>query len=196
MEDITPPTTRTGTPFTHRSASAGHSAASESSYYAELREYLGIPSYLSDRSERSLRFSYKKYMAFLSAVQVLEEKWKAKELPFARKPIQEHIIETMQSKTYWYDYIRKYFPKVVEYPEMVAWLENGDDAPSDLEVWGVEKAQYTFGDLDKYLKSGGVGLVTKELEKEKTVKEKKKVTKGKEKVDKSRDRKGKGKERK
>jgi hypothetical protein len=124
-------------------------------------KHLGIPSFLADRSERSLRFSYQKYKVFLTAVKTLDEKWKAGELPYTRRPLNEHIIETMQSKTYWYDYIRKYFGKVGDYPEMVAWLENDGDVPSDLEVWGVEKERYSFGDLDLYLKSGGVGLVSR-----------------------------------
>ena len=92
--------------------------------------------------------------AFLVAVKTLDEKWKAGELPYDRKPLNEHIIETMQSKTYWYDYTRKYFSKVGEYPEMVAWLENDEGVPTDLEVWGVEKKSYSFGDLDTYLKNG------------------------------------------
>jgi hypothetical protein len=65
----------------------------------------------------------------------------------------------MQSKTFWYDYIRKYFPRVSEYSEMVAWLEDAEDASSDLDVWGVEKAQYGFVDLALWLKNEGKGLV-------------------------------------
>jgi hypothetical protein len=67
----------------------------------------------------------------------------------------------MQSKTFWYDYIRKYFPRVSGYSEMVAWLENAEDAPSDFEVWGVEKAQYGFVDLEVWLRNEGNGLVIK-----------------------------------
>ena len=68
----------------------------------------------------------------------------------------------MQSKTFWYDYIRKYFPRVSEYLEMVAWLENDEDASSDLEVWGVEKKHYGFMDLALWLKNEGKGLVLEE----------------------------------
>jgi len=157
------------------------------SYYNELMQHLDIPSSLVERSERSLRFSYQKYKAFLIAVKTLDAKWKNGVLPYERKPSQEHIIETMQSKTFWYDYIRKYFSKVGEYPDMVAWLENSDDAPSDLEVWGVEKKSYSFGDLDEYLKSGGVGLSEKKKEEK---------SKGKEKVGSSKKGKGKEKEKK
>jgi hypothetical protein len=123
----------------------------------------------------------------LIAVKTLDEKWKDGVLPYERKPSQVHIIETMQLKTFWYDYICKYFSKVGEYPDMVAWLENSDDAPSDLEVWGVEKNSYSFGDLDEYLKSGGVGLSEKKKEEK---------SKGKEKVGSSKKGKGKEKEKK
>jgi hypothetical protein len=41
---------------------------------------------------------------------------------------------------------------------MVAWLENAEDASSDLEVWKVEKGQYGFADLDTWLKNDGKGL--------------------------------------
>ena len=120
---------------------------------------LDIPSNLADRSQRSLRHSYAKYKAFLAATIILEKKWKDGNLPYQRKPTHEQIIETMQSKTYWYAYIRKYFPCVSAYSEMVAWLEDAEDAPSDLEVWGVEKDQYGFVDLDMWLRNEGKGLM-------------------------------------
>ena len=34
---------------------------------------------------------------------------------------------------------------------MVEWLENEEDKPEDIEVWGVEKSYYTFKDLIGYL---------------------------------------------
>jgi hypothetical protein len=117
----------------------------------------------------------------LIAVKTLDEKWKDGVLPYECKPSQEHIIETMQSKTFWYDYICKYFTKVGEHPDMVSWLENNDDAPSDIEVWRVEKKSYSFGDLDQYLKSGGVGLSKMKEEKSKGKEKAGSSKKGKEK---------------
>jgi hypothetical protein len=154
--------------FHRRSASASiqssrrSSSVDVSSYSTELMVHLNISLSLADRSQRSLRHSYAKYKAFLAAIPVLDAKWKNNELPFARKPTHEQVIETMQSKTFWYDYIRKFFPRVAEYPNMVAWLENEDDGPSDIEVWGVEKTQYGFIDLDVWLKNEGKGLVVVE----------------------------------
>ncbi len=166
--------------FHRRSASAsvqsvgGSSAIDTESYSSELMVHLDIPSSFADHSQRSLRHSYAKYMAFLAAIPILEKKWKDSELPYLRKPTSEQVIETMQSKTYWYQYIRRYFPRVSAYPEMVAWLENAEGAPSDLEVWEVEKAQYAFVDLDLWLRNDGKGLV---LER-KSKKEKEKAKEG------------------
>ena len=64
----------------------------------------------------------------------------------------------MQSKIFWYDYICKFFPHVANYSKMVAWLENEEDGPSDVEVWGIQKDKYLFGDLEEYLKNRGAGL--------------------------------------
>ncbi|KAF8231620.1 hypothetical protein L208DRAFT_1276121 [Tricholoma matsutake] len=129
--------------------------------------YLDIPSHLSDCSQCSLCHSYAKYKAFLAAVPILDKKWKDHELLYERKPTQEQIIEMMQSKTFWYDYICKYFSCVSAYPEMVLWLEDAEDAPSDLEIWKVEKGQYGFADLDAWLRNDGNGLMLDGLRKEK-----------------------------
>jgi hypothetical protein len=161
--------TRVGTPVSnilsqHSSQNASAGSSKAQGYFTELLHHLGIPPHLADRTQHSLQVSYQKYQAFLAALLVLEQKWKDGELPYDRKPSMEHVIETMQSKTFWYAYIRKYFPRVSEYPDMVAWLEGGENAPTDVDVWGVQKGQYGFGDLDLYLKRGGRGLVSDDEE--------------------------------
>ena len=60
---------------------------------------------------------------------------------------------------------------------MVAWLEGGKTAPTDVDVWGVQKGQSGFADLDMHLKRGGRGLVLDDEE----LKGKKKGGKGKDK---------------
>ena len=127
-------------------------------YYETLREHLGIPVHLADRSEKSLHLSYAKFVAYNGVIKTLNEKWKKDELPWDWKPTCEHIIEIMQSKTFWYDYIQKYFPHVANYLEMVAWLKDQEDGPSDIEVWGVQREKYFFGDLKQYLENDGAGL--------------------------------------
>ena len=88
------------------SHSTGHPApTANQAYYETLHEHLGIPAHLADRSEKSLCFSYAKFVAYNGAIKTLNEKWEKDELPWDQKPTCEHIIEIMQSKTFWYDYI-------------------------------------------------------------------------------------------
>ncbi|KAF8229355.1 hypothetical protein L208DRAFT_1482188 [Tricholoma matsutake] len=137
--------------------------------------HLDIPSHLTNCSQCSLCHSYAKSKAFLTAVPILDKKWKDHELLYEWKPTQDQVIKTMQSKTFWHESICKYFSHVSAYPEMVSWLEDAKDAPSDLEVWKVEKGQYGFADLDAWLRNDGNGLMLDGLKKEK------KSKKGKEK---------------
>jgi hypothetical protein len=51
----------------------------------------------------------------------------------------------------------------------VEWLEGREEKPDDIDMWGVEKSNYTFKDLIYYLEQA------KEKEKEKS---KKKVAEG------------------
>jgi len=145
-----------------QSAAGPSSSIDTTSYSTKLMVHLDIPSALTDRAQRSLHHSYAKYKAFLAAIPILEMKWEKGELPYQRKPTNEQVIETIQSKSFWYEYIRKYFPRVAGYSEMVAWLENAEGAPSDFEVWGVEKTQYGFVDLEVWLRNEGKGLVLEE----------------------------------
>jgi hypothetical protein len=49
----------------------------------------------------------------------------------------------------------KAFKNVLNFPDMVKWLEGDADAGTDLEVWGVTKNRYVFVDLIAYVKRGG-----------------------------------------
>jgi hypothetical protein len=67
---------------------------------------------------------------------------------------------------------------------MLLWLEQGDDAPSNVEVWGVDKDNFHFKDMDSYqsrMKKRSGKRKAKEVEKEekeKSHKKKVKVTGG------------------
>jgi hypothetical protein len=93
------------------------------------------------------------------------------------------------SKSFFHSHYRRFFSKVAEYPEMVAWLENSEDQLDDVDLWGLEKTLYVFKDLDVWLQNGG------SLEKEEKEEEKKKKKKKEEKGDKenTKDKKKKGK---
>lgn len=58
---------------------------------------------------------------------------------------------------------------------MVEWLENGPDKPDDVDVWGVEKSNYTFKDLIDYLEQAkGKGKGKKKMKVDKQDKGEKK----------------------
>ncbi|KAF8232870.1 hypothetical protein L208DRAFT_1269823, partial [Tricholoma matsutake] len=65
------------------------------------------------------------------------------------------IISLFVSKSFFHSHYKHYFSKVAEYEEMVAWLDEKEDQLSDVEVWGVGKAVYTFTDLAVWLENGG-----------------------------------------
>src|SRR5271168_206541 len=46
----------------------------------------------------------------------------------------------------------------MKHPEMVEWLEERRNGPSDMDIWGHEKSYYTFSDLMKWLKEAGDGV--------------------------------------
>ena len=51
---------------------------------------------------------------------------------------------------------------------MQKWLENNDDAPSSLKVWGVQKESYSYTDFDEWvLNHGTLDIEKKGKEKEK-----------------------------
>lgn len=111
---------------------------------------LGIPSELSDRTEGGLRHAYEKYKAYLLACKTYGEmtadkSWVGDRLTGA------DIIQLFVSKSYFHSHYKKFFSKVVNYPDMVEWLEDSPDAPSDGDLWSEEKGSYNFKDLERFL---------------------------------------------
>lgn len=39
---------------------------------------------------------------------------------------------------------------------MVMWLNEDDDRMPDIDLWGIKKAEYNFGDLAMWLRNGGL----------------------------------------
>jgi len=111
---------------------------------------LGIAFHLADRSDHSLHIAYQKYKAYLEACHTYEMKvadgsW------IGNKLTAVDLIQLFVSKSFWHSHYKKLFSKVANYPDMVAWLENGSDRPADTTVWGVEKSVYYFKDLEAFL---------------------------------------------
>ena len=67
------------------------------------------------------------------------------------KPTYSMIIGLFVSTSMFYSHY-KHFNKAVKYPEMVEWLEERPNGPSDMDIWGKDKPYYTFVDLMKWLK--------------------------------------------
>ncbi|KAF8218414.1 hypothetical protein L208DRAFT_1351677 [Tricholoma matsutake] len=61
------------------------------------------------------------------------------------------IIQLFVLKSFFHSHYKKSFSKVLNYPDLVDWLEGNPGAPSDEDLWGEKKASYTFKDLETFL---------------------------------------------
>jgi hypothetical protein len=125
-----------------------------SPFKRDLMNRLDIPLALAERTDGSLHTGYQKYKAFLQASETLARLWTAGEWA-GKRPSVTDLIEIFQSKSMWHAHHAKAFSKVADYPEMVLWLEKDKDAPSNIGIWGYEKAVYNFKDLFAYIESKG-----------------------------------------
>jgi hypothetical protein len=90
--------------------------------------------------------AYAKYLGFLSAQaemhrMISDGSWTL------GKVNSDTLIEVFVSKSVWHAHYSKLFPHVKRFPNLLKWLENGDDAPSSVDIFGVVKAGYSFKDL-------------------------------------------------
>ncbi|KAF8232276.1 hypothetical protein L208DRAFT_1273084, partial [Tricholoma matsutake] len=65
------------------------------------------------------------------------------------------IIQLFVSKSFFHSHYKKFFSKVLNYPDLVDWLEGNPGAPSDEDLWGEKKASYMFKDLETFLEEHG-----------------------------------------
>lgn len=134
---------------------AGHNKYTENQPFLDhVVAKLEIPRHLMDRSDASLQFAYQRYKAYVQATARLSEyirdgKWEG------RRPSAAEVAEIFILKTMMFTNYKKGFGQVEDYPEMVKWLDQAEDAGSDLEVWGYEKGAYVFKDLFQFLENGG-----------------------------------------
>ena len=109
---------------------------------------------LTYRNDPSLRMWYKKYNAWNDAIGKLSALKSAKQWTLPEIGRTE-LINLFAGRAYWHSHIRKGFSDIHNYKSMVRWLKvDVDDKPSDLEVWHLKKAQYTFKDLELWKKEG------------------------------------------
>lgn len=146
-------TTCVSTPATHSDTPAPSdliTTAGLDPLKEQILSQLGIAFHLADRSDHSLHIAYQKYKAYLEACHTYEMKvadgsWTGNKLTAV------DLIQLFVSKSFWHSHYKKFFSKVANYPDMVAWLENGSDRPTNMFVWGVEKTVYHFRDLEAFL---------------------------------------------
>lgn len=135
---------------------AGVGGVTTNLQHLQLMRILNIDHELSDRSNKGLRWCYKKYKAFNAAVQTMDEMFKKGKWPLPRKPNHTELVEIFLSKSFWHSHVTKSFSNVAGYPKMVEWLENeDDDGPSDFDVWHLQKSDYGFKELKEWLKNDG-----------------------------------------
>jgi len=144
----------------------------------QLATLLAVPLHLVGTGDVSLQKAYQKYKAFLAASHTAEQLVGKGTLD--RKPTQGDIMSLFASKSFFHSHYKKFFPKVAQYPDMVAWLEEQPDCLDDAEVWGVAQDTYVFADLQDWLENGGTLELDGEYEDDRDAKKGKKG-KGKEK---------------
>ena len=123
---------------------------------------------LTHRNDSSLRMWYKKYNAWNDIVVKLEGLKSANQwtLPDIGRT---ELINLFAGRAYWHSHIKKAFRDIHNYKLMVEWLERNvdDDEPSDLQVWHLEKGNYTFKDLGLWKKDGTLDKDYQRRQKEK-----------------------------
>jgi hypothetical protein len=94
-----------------------------------------------ENTDKGLINAYAKWKAITEAYQKMRGmEWTG------TKPTYGRIINLFVSTSMFYSHY-KHFNKAVKYPEMVEWLEDGPNSPSNVDIWGREKPHYTFSDL-------------------------------------------------
>jgi hypothetical protein len=140
-------------------------------------------SLISDDPAAGIRLYYKCYKAVLAATLKYEGMQKSKDWDASFIPTTIDIIKIVTSRTMWYSHY-KMFEKVSRYPELVEWLDETEDAPGDVELWGFESEVYQWGHLQAFIKRDGEPLEDSDgkkvpAKKKKTHKKAKTKTKGK-----------------
>ncbi len=122
-------------------------------YKGDLVHIFGIPSHLlrdHGKNEGGLLLYYKKYKACLAAISTSGRMAAAGEWNI-RKPSDTKIVELFVGKTMWHDTLKRLFSRLPKYPKMHKWLNEEADALPALDLWGDERASYTFSDLEKWM---------------------------------------------
>jgi hypothetical protein len=106
--------------------------------------------HLTNRSIPGIRAAYQKWKGYHEAHARLDRmisdgSWQG------RHPTLGEIAECFVAHSTWHENYKKSFKSICDYPDMVNWLEQTDDALTDMELWGYQKERYGFEDLRKYV---------------------------------------------
>jgi hypothetical protein len=117
----------------------------------ELISLLGIPEQLTKYVKSpGLKLNYARYKACLTAQGTLGKKLKDGSWPLdVKKPTVTEIVELFVSKSYWHKYMTPAFHDISHHPLIMEWLEDLENGPSDIDVWGAVQTSYGFNDLFK-----------------------------------------------
>jgi len=120
--------------------------------YDELLAILNIPPSLSERPKGNvdIRIAWGKWKGYQSAQSLYYRIKNGKTWTFSAITA-DTIIELFVSKTVYHRNYKKLFPRVSQFPDLVSWLEQEEEGPSAMDVWGVDKSFYTFVDLERLL---------------------------------------------
>jgi L-rhamnose mutarotase len=131
------------------------------------------PALTHRKKDSSLQMHYQKYCAYQSAWAQIQRLNKKHQWPYPQF-LKTELINLFGRRGMWNSHTVKGMQDIAQFPDMQKWLERGKDElePTDEEVWGIAKSQYTFVDLGLWKKQGTLkdprGLQKKKLEKEKT----------------------------
>jgi hypothetical protein len=122
-------------------------------YRLELASILKVsPHLMNQEGKVPLNLAYERYKACNKAMQDYNKMKGAGAWPTScPQPTATDIIEIFISKSMWHQYYVGLFSNISKYPDMVEWLEDGEDSPSSVDVWGFQKTSYSFADLKKWL---------------------------------------------
>ena len=135
-------------------------------------------SLMTEDTSGGIRFYYKRYLAVLAATLKFNELQKARKWDAPFIPTINDFAQIVTSKAMWYSHYKN-FEKVSRYPQMIDWLNETENAVSDIKLWGFECETYQWAHFDRFLKRDGkpLGDSEEESEEEKVQVKKKKTHK-------------------
>lgn len=106
-----------------------------------LATLLGIPLHLiggANRSKGNIQEAYAIYKLILKA----DAKRIRNMATLPKRYTLNDIIQLFMSPSAYYNNSHKIFSKLGSYPEMEKWLQNDEDAPTRISVWGTQKPSF------------------------------------------------------